>query len=113
MNRRAELQKLEARKAILQARMAQQRYSCLQAAAEVAPPLGRIDAGIHALRQLAPAAALALPLVLFLLGRRSPGGRRRWTSAVPATLPLVLRGVQLGRQLRAARAWRSAAQSEG
>lgn len=104
-----DLTELAQRKAVLQARIAIRRLECVIAAREIARPLAQVDRGLELWRRISPlvkifAVPAGLLLTRFIGGRGGSPGRRRGgkLGALFSLLPLVLRGIEMVRGMRAA-----------
>ena len=106
-----ELAELARRKKILQARIALRRLECAVAAIELSRPLAMIDRALQTWRRISPfVKMLSLPgglIFATLLRRRGVkkkrGGRGKLATLM-SLLPLILRGVKMFMQVRAAHA---------
>jgi hypothetical protein len=84
-----ELKLLEARKTLLQLRIAQRRLQCLQAATEIGQPLQLVDRGIALWRSVPPVAkVIAVPALLMLARKLSQ--RKGLIGSVARMAPIVL-----------------------
>lgn len=103
-----ELDRLSARKTLLQARIAVRRWEMAVAAAEVARPMATIDRGLQIWHRISPfvkvfGVSLGL-LIPRIMARRSKGkstGRSKF-AAFMAALPLIIRGFNMVKQAHAA-----------
>jgi hypothetical protein len=106
-----ELAELALRKKILQARIAVRRLECVVAAVELSRPLAMIDRALQTWHRVAPLVKmLALPggLIFATFLKRRGGtkkpGKRGKLAAIMSALPLIMRGVKMFLQIRAAHA---------
>ena len=106
---RGQLTELAARKTLLQARIAVRRWECAAAMVEIARPLAFVDRGVAAWRRISPIVkVLAIPAGVFLTqffrrkGARTAAKKSGRMAAVMAALPVILRGVKMVQEMRAA-----------
>jgi hypothetical protein len=112
-----ELEELQARKRILQARIDLRRWECAAAAEELARPIKFLDRGMEMWRGIGPfLKLLAIPAGIMLTrfaakrrGAESGSHKRGKIAAILAALPMILRGVKLVAHLRSVHAARKAA----
>lgn len=108
----AELDRLAARKTVLQARITVRRLECTLAVMELTRPLAAIDRAIATWHRISPfLKILGVPLGLLLTRivsrkrRGKPTGKSR-ISALMAALPIIMRVVNMVKDMRAGRARR-------
>ena len=106
----AELNRLAARKTVLQARITVRRLECTLAAMELTRPLAAIDRGIATWHRISPfLKILGVPLGLLvtrIVSRRrkgKPTGKSKFAALMTA-LPLIMRVVNMVKDTRAGRA---------
>ena len=104
----AELNRLAARKTVLQARITVRRLECTLAVMEIARPLSAIDRGIATWHRISPfLKILGVPLGLLLtriVSRKrkgKPTGKSKFAAFMTA-LPLIIRGINMVKQAHAA-----------
>jgi hypothetical protein len=105
-----ELARLADRKVLLQARIAVRRLECVAAAIEVCKPIGAIDRGLAVWHRISPfLKVVGVPLALMvarILSRKrkgKPTGKSKF-AAVLTALPLIMRGINMVKDARAAHA---------
>ena len=110
-----ELNRLAARKTLLQARIAVRRLECTLAVVEIARPFAWIDRALQTWHRVSPMLKmLGVPLGLLvtrILVRKREGktaGRSKF-AAVMAALPIIMRLVNMVKDARIAHAGRAAA----
>jgi hypothetical protein len=98
-----ELNRLAARKALLQSRIAIRRWECAAAAAEIARPIAFIDRGVEMWHRISPfVKLLGVPLGLLItriVSRKKKGkptGKSKFAAFMTA-LPIILRGINLAK----------------
>jgi hypothetical protein len=106
---RGQLAELAAKKTLLQARIAVRRWECAAAAAQIAKPIALIDRGLAAWRRISPIVkVLAIPAGVFLAqffkrhSARTAAKKSGKMAAVMAALPMILRGLKMAQEMRAA-----------
>ena len=98
-----ELNRLANRKAVLQARIAVKRWECAAAAAELARPLATIDRLLDTWRRISPWIKLAgIPAALLAVRAATKRSGAGMFAKISAMLPVVMRGVEMFKQARAA-----------
>ena len=105
-----ELARLADRKVLLQARIAIRRFECVVAAIEISRPISAIDRGLQMWHRISPfVKVIGVPLGLMIariVSRKrkgKPTGKSKF-AAVMTALPLIIRGVNMVKDARAAHA---------
>src|SRR5215207_7729721 len=105
-----ELKRLEERKVLLRARIAVRRWETAAAAVRIARPIGALDRALEVWHRISPFVKLmAVPLGLIIpriiarKRRGKPTGKSKF-AALMAALPLIIRGMNMVKDARAAHA---------